>query len=222
MSTSTLLAPLDVAPPRTDFTTRGLQARVETELPALAPYGAIERRAEFLALAEVESTHGRAELPLSLRVLNDPVRPGRLELLASQYQLTLRIIVPADGPGQLDWTLEPGGGDASARARVIDFLAALSGDGVLTVNDPELGSLVQVRLNASPLDPTLAEERRFLTDVMVVEGWSGYRLHLPTEVGEKGRHGDRRIRRPRARADGQDRDQGRGHGQPQRASNRRS
>lgn len=156
---------------------------MEAELPALAPAEALERRAEFPAQAVVESTLGNVELRLGLRVLEDAARAGRLEVLASQYQLTLRITVPADGAGQLDWTLEPGGGDASARAQVIDFLTALSGDGLLTITDPEFGSLVQVRLFASPPDPTLAEERRFLADVMVVEGWSGYRLHLPTELG---------------------------------------
>lgn len=139
----------------------------------------------FPALAVVESTLGNVELRLGLRVLEDPARAGRLEVLSSQYQLTLRITVPADGAGQLDWTLEPGGGDASARAQVIDFLIALSGDGLLTITDSELGSLVQVRLSAIPFDPTLAEERRFLADVMVVEGWSGYRLHLPTELGRE-------------------------------------
>lgn len=39
MSTSTLLAPLDVAPARTGFAARGRESRVEAELPALAPRG---------------------------------------------------------------------------------------------------------------------------------------------------------------------------------------
>ena len=127
-------------------------------------------------LASVDTTAGVSELELPLRVRQ--LTNGRTEAAGRAYRLWLRFVF-ADDDGRLDWRLDPGGEHAAGRVRLIDFLLALSGDGLLVLRDPDAGAIAALRLSSSPKDMELVQERAFLTDVVVVEAWSGMRLPLP-------------------------------------------
>lgn len=179
-----LLEHPEVEPWRIELGAHDWGSTGEASVPEIAPAWAAARKVEFPAKACVESNRGCAELELAMRVIRDPDN-GRVEYQATQYQLTLRIIVDPGREGRIDWSLEPGSGDAALRAPVLDFLIALSGQGVLTIEAPfEEGFLLRLYLEGSPIDESLTEERRFLTDVMVIEGWTGYRFYLPEEISE--------------------------------------
>jgi hypothetical protein len=151
----------------------------------LAPLGlpsAAERRAEYRVVVDVETDRGHVEMPLPLRAEKVGSNGSSSYLVTgTQYQLTVTFEIDAEG-GQIHWQLNPGGRDAAGRAAVIDLLIALSGRGVVALTDPEFGALAQMRLSGQPLDDSLLEERRFLTDILVIEGWSGRRLPLPDEI----------------------------------------
>ena len=153
----------------------------QVAVPELGRFEAAERYGEPRVIADVETARGSAEIELPLRVRTWP--DGRSEVAGRAYRLWLRVVFDREG-GQLDWRLDPGGEDAAGRARIIDFLFALAGRGVMVLKDPDAGAIVQVRLPGATLDTQLTSERMFLTDVLVVEAWSGMRLPVPDEPSE--------------------------------------
>ena len=150
-------------------------------MAALGRFEAAERYGEPRVIADVETATGSAEIELPLRVR--PWPDGRTEVAGRAYRLWLSVVFDREG-GRLDWRLDPGGEDAAGRARIIDFLFALSGRGVLVFSDPDAGAIAELRLPGAPLDSDLAAERAFLTDVLVVEAWSGMRLPIPDKPSE--------------------------------------
>jgi hypothetical protein len=153
----------------------------EVSLAALGRLEAAERYGEPRVIVDVETATGSAEIELPLRVRTLP--DGRTEVAGRAYRLWLRVVFERDG-GQLDWRLDPGGDDATGRARIIDFLFALAGRGALVFSDPDAGAIAQLRLPGVPLHSDLSAERNFLTDVLVIEAWSGMRLPIPDEPSE--------------------------------------
>lgn len=127
-----------------------------------------------------ETDRGHAELQMPLRPIAGD-GGAALRVLGSAYRLTLELAFDARGDGRYRWTLDPGGADAAGRARVVDFLIALGGDGVLTVTDADVGFVGQAHLRPVAEDPALRRERAFLTDVMLIEAWAGVRLPLPEQ-----------------------------------------
>lgn len=150
----------------------------EVALPVLGRFEAAERYGEPRVIADVETTTGSSEVELPLRVATLP--EGRTEAVGRAYRLWLQFVFDAHG-GRLDWRLDPGGADAAGRARLIDFLVAFAGGGVMVLSDPDAGAIAHIRLPGSTTDPGLQQERLFLTDVLVVESWSGMRLRIPDE-----------------------------------------
>jgi hypothetical protein len=153
----------------------------------LAPLGlpsAEQRREEYRVLIDVDTDRGQVEMPLPLRAEQIGTNgSSAYRVTGTQYHLTLTFELSADG-GTIHWQLDPGGRDARGRAAVIDLLIALSGRGVVVLTDPEFGALAQMHLSSHPLDDSLLEERRFLTDILIIEAWSGRRLALPDELDE--------------------------------------
>lgn len=153
----------------------------EVALPELGRFEAAERYGEPRVIASVDTTAGVSELELPLRVRQ--LADGRTEAAGRSYRLWLRTVI-GDQDGRLDWRLDPGGEDAVGRARLIDFLLALSGNGLLVLRDPDAGAIAAVRLAGSPTDTELVQERAFLKDVVAVELWSGMRVPVPDEPND--------------------------------------
>lgn len=138
---------------------------------------------EFRVVVDVETDRGSSALPLALRVSDVPGRAGRYAISGTQYNLTLEFeIGPTDG--KLHWRLDPSGRDARARAAVLDLLIAMNGRGIMTLTDDRAGALAKLTLEGGADVSDLKAERRFLTDVLVVEGWSNRRLPLPSELAD--------------------------------------
>lgn len=147
--------------------------------------GLAEEREEYRLNIAVETDRGHVALPLPLRIVSRESRKGTsYRLTGTQYRLTLTIKVRPDERGEIHWRLEPGGEDASGRAAILDLLIALSGDGVMTLTDPDHGAVAMAYLQHQPMDESLLLEREFLSDVLAIEAWSGRRFVLPKEVDE--------------------------------------
>lgn len=127
----------------------------------------------------------RGDVPLVVPLtIHSQSRPddGRVVLLGRVPSLTLLLWNDPSGQGAA-WRVDADSGDASARADVLDFLWALSGEGRLEIRDARSGARVgTLELRATPFDSELAEDRRFLGDVAMIEAWTGEHLHLPHEV----------------------------------------
>jgi hypothetical protein len=153
----------------------------------LAPLGlpTAEHRSEYRVRVDVETDRGQSELELPLRVeLIGNNGGSTYRVTGTQYRLTLTFELTGD-EGQLHWHLEPGGRDAAGRAAVLDLLVAMSGSGSLVLWDPDHGALARMSLGGNALDDSLLEERRFLTDVLAIEAWSGRKLPVPDAIDDE-------------------------------------
>lgn len=142
-----------------------------------------DRRRHLLA---VSTNVGTAELEMPLR-LATPSAGSRWRVRGTAYLLTLDLELGEDGGGRYQWTLEPGGRDAAGRARVLDLLIALGGQGVLTITDPELGEVALAQLHGRGPADELVAQRAFLSEILVVEAWAQTRLPLPEQLGDTDR-----------------------------------
>lgn len=153
----------------------------------VAPLGlpTAEHRSEYRVRVDVETDRGQAELELPLRVERTGDNGGATyRVSGTQYRLTLTFEL-AYKQGQVHWHLESGGRDAAGRAAVLDFLVAMSGTGSLVLWDPDHGALARMSLSRNVLDDALLDERRFLTDVLAIEAWSGRKLPVPDVVDDE-------------------------------------
>ena len=179
------LAPGAVEPRHVSSAGRTLTlASRDASIASLAPFEAEQRRGELRVVLDVETDEGAAELELPLRVSRHDPEASTWWLRGTAYRLSLDIELREDG-GSIGWRLDPGGRDASARALVLDLLIALSGTGVVVFRDPDFGALAMLRLSAQPVDPSIREERAFLTQVLLIEVWSGVRLPLPDQPDDE-------------------------------------
>lgn len=151
---------------------------VEPSLPELGRFEAAQRYGEPRVVADVETDAGRSEIELPLRVRE--LADGRTEVAGQAYRLWLAFRL-GGGDTEVHWSLEPGGQDAAGRAAIVDFLIASSGRGTMVLKDPDAGAIASIPLDGGHMEPSLVEERAFLTHVLVVEAWSGTRLLLPDE-----------------------------------------
>jgi hypothetical protein len=161
----------DVEPRMVEF--RAREAKSTTADLAIAPLGladAAAARFETLVTIDVETDRGSAQLPV-------PMRVELGQATGTLYHLTIVFHLGEDP--SIDWHLEAGGHDATSRAAVLDLLIAMSGSGSLVLWSEGRDALMRVDLAASPLDESIFAEREFLTDVLIVEAWSGQRLSLP-------------------------------------------
>jgi hypothetical protein len=110
-------------------------------------------------------------------------RGSGYRISGSLYHLTIVFHLARDGA--IRWRLDAGGRDAASRAAVLDLLVAMSGSGSLVLWDNEENALLRISLETSELDRSLLEERQFLTDLLVVEAWSGQRLPLPELLDDR-------------------------------------
>lgn len=157
----------------------------EVQLATIGLPSAEQRREEYRVLIDVDTDRGQVEMPLPLRVERIGTNgSSAYRVTGTQYHLTLTFELGTD-EGTIKWQLDPGGRDAGGRAAVIDLLIALSGRGVVVLTDPEVGALAQMHLGGHALDDSLLEERRFLTEVLVIEAWSGRHLALPDQIDEE-------------------------------------
>lgn len=156
----------------------------DADLAALGLPSAEERRTGYRVIVDVDSDLGRVEMPLNLRVeRGDGNGSWAYHATGTQYRLNLTFEL-RQGAGAIHWHLAPGGRDAAGRAAVLDFLIAMSGNGVLVLRDPDHGVLARLRLSAQPLQESLHQERQFLTDVLAIEAWSRRKLPLPDDVDD--------------------------------------
>ncbi len=83
----------------------------------------------------------------------------------------------------LYWSLTPLSGDVTARADVLDFLRVLHQERRLRITNEDVGEPIgTVDGPGSPFDADLERDWRFMTDVAVLEEWSGMLLPVPREV----------------------------------------
>jgi len=136
----------------------------------------------FTAALRIETDRGKLGLvlPLEVELRSSPSGKRTLRLEGVSYRLHLRIEVDSTST-TLKWRLETGGGDATARARNLQVLRALSGTGSMLVEDARTGARVgRVDLVArSWFDSELERDLEFLAAVADVERWSGMHIVLP-------------------------------------------
>jgi hypothetical protein len=163
-----------------EWSTSALELQItELGLPMAAA------RVEALVTIDVDTDRGSVRLPFPMRIEPHPDARGSVsyEVSGSLYHLT--ITFQLSRYGAIHWRLEAGGHDAASRAAVLDLLVAMSGSGSVVLWDDEDNALLRISLEASTLDQSLLEERQFLTDLLVVEAWSGQRLPLPDSPDDR-------------------------------------
>jgi hypothetical protein len=104
------------------------------------------------------------------------------------YTLTV-VVVQTVEDTTLQWTLEPGGDDATARADSLDLLAALHQPGWLEVL-PVTGGDAVMRiplLGDKPLDADLEEAREVVNLFATLEEWTGRDVPMPDVVSAEDR-----------------------------------
>jgi hypothetical protein len=150
---------------------------------------------EFGALLEVSSSSDRAELFAFADVaMREADNTRAVVLRAYAGPLTVALVTVLDpslvalSPGQvplptLFWSLAPLSGDATARADVLDFLRVLHQEHTLRITNKDVGEPIgAVDGPGSPFDADLERDWRFMTEVAVLEEWSGMLLPVPREV----------------------------------------
>lgn len=155
----------------------------------------VRKPEEFRAQLRVESLDDRAELFAFVDVAMREVDDERAVVLrAYAGPLTVALITVLDPHeavhnGQvpsptLYWSLAPASGDATARADVLDFLRVLHQEHTLRIVNADRGEAVgSFDGPGGPLDADLERDWRFMTDIAVLEEWSGMLLPVPREVG---------------------------------------
>lgn len=157
----------------------------DVDIAALALPSAEQRTDEYRVRIDVETDRGTSEMSLPLRVERRGENGGsEYRVVGTQYQLSLQFDLRPNS-GEIRWTLEPGGHDAASRAAILDLLVAISGTGSLVLWDSDFGALARISLIAQSLDPSIYEERRFLTDVLAIEAWTGLKLPIPDDVDDQ-------------------------------------
>jgi hypothetical protein len=139
--------------------------------------------ASFTGLYEAATDRGSLELLLPTDVTFQEEGPARTVILrGAASSLSLTFVVSPELT-TLRWVLEPGGGDATARADILDFLYAMSGDGFLTLRDVERDAFVgKIRLFAEAFPEDMERDRAFLSDLATIEEWAGLTVPVPTEA----------------------------------------
>lgn len=128
-----------------------------------------------MAMREVEGQQAvvlrcrAATLTVAVITVLDPSRP---------------IATPDDiAPPILFWSLAPQGGDATARAEVLDFLKALHETGELGVFNTDASERVAaLEGEGATFDPDLALDWAFVRDIATLEEWADMVLPLPNVV----------------------------------------
>lgn len=154
------------------------------DAPDIAAIDGAESGAGFTALIRIENDRGHMSVVMALEIDARAAPEGpTVTLRGTAYRLTLELVIEPSRTS-LSWHLLSGGGDATARANNLRMLAALSGTGVLTVQDARNAAVVgRFRLDAQRwFDEELRRDLEVLSDLAVIEEWAGMHLPLPQEI----------------------------------------
>jgi hypothetical protein len=147
----------------------------------LAEVSRLERHPkQFRAALRAETDRGRAALPVVMAFsVAEQSAADRVLLDGSAY--TLSIVIERDvETTRVRWRLAPGGSDATARADILSFLRALTGRGLLTIEDLDAARFVgRLRLDGGGWDADLERQYVFIEDLATLEEWTGVPLPVP-------------------------------------------